>query len=409
MTMGVQTFRGERLKEARLARGLFKNALGSMVGVSGTAITRYEENQDKPQRDRLEAIAAHLGFPVDYFLRPGWAEPIEGIFWRTRTSETKSAREMTEQRMRWLCEIFSFLEQDVDFPPQQLPDVDVPADFRLITPEQIEQVAEEVRRAWSLRIGPIPDVILALENAGVPVVTLDIASDKQDGFFFESPALRRCFVGINTYQVSAARARFDAAHELGHAILHSKNGAHRAQDSVSHKIKEQQAHRFAGAFLFPRPSFMSEVGVPSLDYFCSLKKRWGMSIGAMIFRAFDLGIIDEFEKASLFQNMGRRRWRGALREPFDAPSDMPLERPRMLRRAFEAVVAGGLFGRATFAQALMLPEREVEQIVGLDQGFLRAVPAEIVRLAERKAPTTARTAELEAGDVVIDFPGQRVR
>ncbi|MCP3475905.1 hypothetical protein NLM33_37320 [Bradyrhizobium sp. CCGUVB1N3] len=36
---------------------------------------------------------------------------------------------------------------------------------------------------------------------------------------------------------------------------------------------EQQAHRFAGAFLFPREAFRFEVTRPTLDYFRALKKR----------------------------------------------------------------------------------------------------------------------------------------
>lgn len=80
MTVGVQTFRGERLKEARLARGLFKNALADMIGVTGTAITRYEEGQDKPKPDNLAALASHLGFPPEFFLRPAWSERLEPVF-----------------------------------------------------------------------------------------------------------------------------------------------------------------------------------------------------------------------------------------------------------------------------------------------------------------------------------------
>ncbi|HEX8663336.1 MAG TPA: XRE family transcriptional regulator [Beijerinckiaceae bacterium] len=405
MSVGVQTFRGERLKEARLARGLFKKSLADMVGITGTAITRYEEGQDKPQHDRLVALAAHLNFPFEFFLRPEWPERLETVLWRSRAAETKHAREMTEQRMRWLCEVFHFLEQEVNFPNYALPELDLPSDFRLISPERIELAALELRRAWGLRESPIPDVILALENAGLPVVTLEISSDKQDGFFFTSASLARSFVGINVYNVSAARARFDAGHELGHAVLHRHVTAQQSRDPGLHKIMEQQAHRFAGAFLFPKDAFLREVGAVSLDYFSALKKRWGMSIAAMIFRAFDLGLIDEFEKATLQQNMGRRRWRGPLREPFDSPSEMPLERPRMLRRGVETVLKENTFGRPALRAALALPSRELEQLAGLDDGFFNAadpVPFEVSLKRDRGL----RAIDLESGNV-LEFPRRR--
>ncbi len=402
MTVGVQSFCGDRLKEARLSRGMFKKTLGDLIGVSGTAIGRYEDGLDKPQPDKLISIASHLAFSERFFSTKAWSETLEPVFWRSRASETKSARDMTEQRMRWLCETFNFLNEEVDFPPLNLPALDLPADFRMITPDMIEDTADELRNEWKLRSYPIPDVILALENAGIPVATLDIVSDKQDGFFFRSSILQRCFVGINTYNVSCARARYDAAHEIGHAILHRLVTPQQERDSVSHKVLEQQAHRFAGAFLFPKKSFLSEVGFPSLDYFASLKKTWGMSIGAMVYRAFNLGLIEESERSNLFQNMGRRRWRGPLREPFDNELDMPLERPRMLRRAMDALLGEGFSGRQLIMTALPLPLVEIEQITGTDKGRLSADNTSSVRVINRSS-AKLRTVDLETG-AILEFP-----
>lgn len=405
MTVGVPTFKGAKLTEARLARGLFKKSLGDMIGVSGAQIGRYEDGHDRPQIENLTVLAAKLNFPVEFFSRDVWPEALAPIFWRSQASESKSAREMTTQRAIWACEIFSFLESEVDFPRLNLPEMDLPRDFRLITPEQIERVSKDLRDHWSLRGRPIPDMILALENAGIPVIQLEIPSEKQDGFCFWSKTLRRFFVGINVSGISAARVRYDAAHELGHALLHSKVTVEEFRDPAMNKILERQAHRFAASFLFPKSSFLDEVRVPSLDYFCSLKKKWGISIGAMVYRAWSLGLIDDDERTKLFQNMTRRGWRGALREPFDEPGEMSVERPRMLRRGMEAVIDAGLFGRSTFLSALALPETEIEQIVGLQPGAFRT--AEVVQLAisPRSGP---RVVDLETGNVV-EFQPRRGR
>lgn len=405
MTIGVQAFRGARLKEARLARGLYKNSLADLIGVTGTAIARYEDGIDNPHREKLEAIAEQLKFPVEFFLRPEWPEKIETVFWRSRIAETKHAREMTEQRMTWLCEVFSYMEREVDFPEVQLPDLDLPKDPRLYTPEDIERAAEEVRRQWKLHDMPIGDVMLALENAGIPVVALDIPSDKQDGFCFKSHTLDRVFVGINKYEVSAVRARYDAAHELGHAILHKYVNPQQLRDAVFNKLVEQQAHRFAGAFLFPRKSFQEEIGAFSLDYFSSIKKRWGISIAAMIYRASDLGYIDEFERGILYRNMTRRRWKGPKREPFD--DEMVVERPRMLRRGIEAIVEDGAHGRSIFRSALALPDRELEQITGLESGYF-SEGHDVARLAIFKRSGPLRATDAETGQIV-EFPGRRKR
>ncbi|MCJ2125712.1 helix-turn-helix domain-containing protein [Methylobacterium sp. J-077] len=398
MSVGVQAFQGSRLTEARRACAFSKKDLADKIGVSGTAIANYEGGRDRPQHDRLCALANELRFPYEFFLRPSWGEAIDLVFWRSRAAETKTARVMTEQRMRWLCETFAFLESDLTFPHHALPRLDIPDDFRLITGEVIERAAEALRADWKLGPRPIPDVMLALENVGIPVASLDIRSDKQDGFCFRSAYLGRPFVGINTYNISCARARYDCAHELGHIVLHGRVTPQQESDAALHKVIEAQAHRFAGAFLFPREAFFEEVRTASLDYFCSLKRRWGMSIGAMIYRASDLGLIDEGERGVLFRNLTRRGWRGALREPFDRRDEMPMERPRMLRRGVEVLLSEGFYTRAGLQASLALPDGEIEQLTGLDEGFLQT--AEIVQLAVPKFGRHLRTRDLESGEVV---------
>lgn len=397
MPIGVPTFCGERLREARIARGLFKKTLGDMLGVTGTAVTRWEEGLDNPQPEKFDALIKILQFSPEFFTRPAWPEKLEPIFWRSQASESKSAREMTEQRMRWACEIFFFLEEMLEFPALDLPRLDLPDDYRLYTSEDIERAAETAREAWNLKAHPIPDVSLAIENVGIPIIQLEIPSDKQDGFCFRSAHLKRPFVGINTYQVSAARVRYDAAHELGHALLHTHVTLEQSRDPAGNKLQEQQAHRFAGAFLFPRRAFVAEVRSISLDYFCSLKKRWGMSIAAMIYRAFNLGLIDEHERTALYQGMARRRWRGQLREPFDAPGEMPMERPRMLRRGIEVLLTSEIFGIATLKAQLPIPELELEAIAGLDNGALVG-PEPSISITARE--TSLSTRDLESGNVV---------
>ncbi|MVA18955.1 ImmA/IrrE family metallo-endopeptidase [Agrobacterium vitis] len=398
MVKGVATFSGQKLTEARLAKGLYKNALADRIGVTAMQITRYEANQDRPTPEKLGSIAEVLEFPYEFFTRKSWPEPLGPIFWRSQVAETKTAREMTEQRMRWLCELFWTLEEELDFPRIDIPDLDVPDDFRQITPSMIEGFAECVRRDWRLKDLPIRDVVLSVENAGIPVVMLDILSEKQDGFFFRSSLLKRAFIGVNVHSVTAARARFDVAHELGHLILHKYVTSVQERDADLHKLLEQQAHRFAGAFLFPKDRFFEEVAVPTLDYFHALKKRWGMSIAAMISRSFDLGMIDKDARSQLFISMSRRKWRGQNREPFD--STMELERPRMLLRGVEALLDSGEYSIDFLEHLLSLPTNEINQLVGI-LGVGQKVRNPIMPDTSQKP--AVRATDLETGKL-ISFP-----
>jgi len=396
MRTGMSTFQGGRLTEARMARGVTKTKLAAHIDVSKNMIGHYESGTNKPTKDKVSALALALNFSVDFFTRPIWSESIPVVHWRSRAAVSKRAREMTEPRMLWMCELFEHLSRSVDFGDQTIPSVDVPHDFHLITSEHIESAAEELRRSWGVGTEPIPDMLLALENMGIPTSHFPIASDKQDGFTFYSRPLKRHFVGVNADTATACRGRLDAAHELAHIVLHRNVTPSEASDVVNHKLLEQQAFHFAGAILFPREAFYREVEYVSLSYFCELKNRWKMSIAAMIMRAADLGLIDSEAKRALFTGMVQRNWRGPRREPYDDVIEM--EQPRMLRRGIEVMLDGGVFSLDAFRSALTQPVEDLERMIGLEPGLLRK--KSIDELIRALRGEDRGTVDLETGAVV---------
>ncbi|MCK7612328.1 helix-turn-helix domain-containing protein [Roseibium sediminicola] len=395
MRMGVFNFQGERLKEARQARGLYKNALAEMAGLSTTIISNYENNTHKPSSDVIDKISSVLNFSENYFLSPAFAEKIENIHWRDLQSETKTAREMTIARCQWACEVFSFICSEVEYSTAKLPDFDLPPDPTNISNDDIERVAVDLRKLWGVGTGPLPDVILGIENLGVPVVSIPLASDKQDGFCFYSNLLKTHFIGINSNTKSACRSRLDAAHELGHAILHKHLPKEKYANRSIHKLVEKQAFRFAGAVLFPERSFYKEVESFSVQEFKSLKKKWGMSIAAMIARSFDLGMIDSQQRSNLYRNMGRLGMRGHDRmEPYD--DTMEKEEPRLMRRGIEAMLNSGVFSASAISSSIPIPAHEIEEIANLPKGTLTGQICE--PKIELKSVITAK--DLESGKVI---------
>ena len=310
---------------------------------------------------------------------------------------------MTGQRIAWTYELLARIEAEVQLPEVDLPDLDLPSDFRMLQDDVIEATADAARRAWRLGTRAISDVTLVLENAGIPVSMIEIPSDKQDGFLFlaaddRGDLLERPILGVNVCGASAARARFDVAHELGHLLLHRRVREADLKLSANHKMIEDQANRFASAFLFPREAFLDSVHLPSLEEFLSLKKHWGFSIAAMVQRAYALEMIDDDRRQSLFISMARRRWRGRGREPYD--DQMPIERPRMLRRALETLEYDGGVRRQDLLREFALPGEELIQICGLDEDYFQN-KVEPFPLRMRAPRNDAQT---EASDAeVIDF------
>jgi Zn-dependent peptidase ImmA (M78 family) len=165
------------------------------------------------------------------------------------------------------------------------------------------------------------------------------------------------------------RSRFDAAHELGHIILHRHIDKTCITRKADFKLIEQQAHRFAGAFLLPAQSFSNDFFSPTLDTFQALKPRWGASMQFMLHRTQELGLISETQAQRLWANCARRGWR--LREPLD--DEISVEEPRLLRRSFEMLINEEVQTRAEILSALPYSPRDIEDLAGLPIFFLEEI------------------------------------
>jgi Zn-dependent peptidase ImmA (M78 family) len=138
---------------------------------------------------------------------------------------------------------------------------------------------------------------------------------------------------LGTDKANRIRSRFDAAHELGHLVLH------REHPKPGDPKLERQAHRFANAFLLPGERLMEEWPEGRVDWreLMALKRRWQMSLAALLYRARQDRLVSETAYESATKYLSRAGWRKI--EPGDLG---PPERPRLLRRAVDALVDAGM-------------------------------------------------------------------
>jgi Zn-dependent peptidase ImmA (M78 family) len=134
------------------------------------------------------------------------------------------------------------------------------------------------------------------------------------------------------------------------------------------KAIENEADRFAGAFLLPSSSFPHEVYTTRLDAFIPLKERWRVSIQAMVYRCKDLDLIDSDQALNLYKQISFRKWR--KKEPLDDPRRIPIEQPRLLRRAVELVLESGRKHPEDILNELHLSSGWVETFCALEKGTL---------------------------------------
>ena len=309
MKRGTPGFVGPRLREAREVRGLTAVALSEMIGVSPQAISQYESSKSSPSPEVLHGIAVTVNLPEHFFLRP--ARHYEGgtIFYRSMSSATKSARARAERRFAWLRDIVRYLSEYVELPESNFPNLNLPADPLHLSDEEIEDAATEVRHYWGLRDGPIANMVLLLENQGAVIARDQLGADTLDGLSEFVADDQRPYIIVGTDKGSPARWRFDAAHELAHVVLHAGVDTNRFSRPEHFKRIEEQAHRFAGAFLLPAAPFGEDLFAANLDALQAIKPKWKTSIGMMITRARQLGFISDDATKRLWINASRRGWR----------------------------------------------------------------------------------------------------
>jgi Zn-dependent peptidase ImmA (M78 family) len=244
-----------------------------------------------------------------------------------------------------ISEMVLAIEQHAKLPDLDLPDHTIDPNAPI---QRVEEIAMDVREEWELGLEPIENVVREIEAHGGVAVRLELADDV-DAFSWPTKPPRRPIVILGSDKDVPNRSRFDAAHELGHLLMHFD---HPKPDD---RALETQAHRFAGAFLLPAEQLEQEWPAGRLRWpeLLELKQRWQVSLAALLYRARQLDLISDSNYLSAIKYMSRAGWR--RNEPGDIGSP---ERPRLLRQAVRALADTG-FELDQLATEARLPVKEL--------------------------------------------------
>lgn len=379
MRIGTPGFQPGRLTEARDSRGLTQVALGELINKPSSSISRWESGIQMPESDALEKLSIALNVPIAFFMRSLPEHGDTPMFFRSMASTTLAIRKRTQVRLRWAQDLSITLQEWVDLPSVNFPCLDV-KDYQQIKDEDIEKVASECRKIWNLGIGPIADILLVIENAGAVVVKEEIGAACMDGVSNWSSIDNRPYMFIARDKDSCVRSRLDAAHELGHLILHRKINEKTLKTASDFKEIERQAFYFAGAFLMPAESFGAEIWSPSLNTLLALKERWKTAISAMIMRCNSLGIINENYQRQLWKYYSAKGWK--KNEPLD--DTLKPENPRLLARSVKLLVEKNVRSREQLKEDFRLNTMDIESLTGLPTGYMSNEQADIIPFPQLK-------------------------
>ncbi|WP_066294835.1 MULTISPECIES: helix-turn-helix domain-containing protein [Bacillaceae] len=364
-------FNGSRLREGRIYRGYTITDLANELEVSKQMISKYENNKAVPTFESLIQISNLLKFPKEYFYENSIEVKTGNTYFRSLLTTGKKEREMQYDRVKYLTIIRALLEEYVDFPELHVPD------FSERDSENVEEIANRLRVEWGLEDKPIKDIVFLLETKGFVISSLNLDKRTIDAFGSQHEVNGKQYYSIvlGNDKGSFYRRQFDVAHELGHKVLHDPylNLDDLSKDEF--KQIEQEANDFAAAFLLPKESFLRDVSIHPNDlmYYKLLKKKWCVSIGAMVMRAYKLGAITEGTYQYMQRSISQKGWR--TKEPLDDIKD--IREPVSMKQAIELLIENNYITGDEFMQklsqhyGLSLYREEVEELLGLEEGYLK--------------------------------------
>ncbi|MCR5784002.1 MAG: XRE family transcriptional regulator [Clostridia bacterium] len=383
--MERKKFNGARLKEALLFREMRLTELAVKTGISKQSLSNYANESNIPPYDNVVKIAQGLDFPTDYFMVEDLCTTAtDNIYFRSQTTATKTSQRAQEIKIEYVAKIYDVLTDYVELPELNLPKVSfeqndnlAEVDFAKMI-QQIEEAANQVRIQWKLGSGPIDNMQYILESNGIIVTSTRNAAAKIDAFS-QKVRLGKGFDQGYVYVIALAlgekpieRLRFDMAHELGHILLHPWDESIEDLDKDAFNAREKQANMFASALLLPKSSFTRDVlpYATEINYYKHLKKKWRVSIQAMMYRARQLEIISGNQFSYMMRQVSQNGWR--KKEPGDVPGEL---NSTIFQSTLDALFDGEYLDshelRIRLAQSgIILSDNDLTDIMGLKAGTI---------------------------------------
>lgn len=299
----MPSFNPDLFRLAREERGLSQKALADALEVVQSEISKIESGKKVPGEAFVGTIAAFFGYAPEFFAQTDLALPEGGILHRKRSTLSATERNRIEaEALARMLDASALAKCQTAFTS------DLPArDGR--TPVEM---ARFLRDAWSVPAGPIDNLPLLVERHRVLILAFDFGTDLLDAFALPQPdpEAPACIAFNTNPALPPDRHRFTLAHELGHVVLHRDEFA----DESDEKRQENEANEFAGEFLAPEADIREDLSPPlTFARLRELKPKWKMSMGALVHRAQDIGVLKKSEASRIWFLFGRYGYR--KREP----------------------------------------------------------------------------------------------
>ncbi|WP_140921094.1 helix-turn-helix domain-containing protein [Limnobaculum xujianqingii] len=349
------TIRPEMIELRRRMLGCSQKELAARISVSQGTLSKIEQGLKPVTDEQLNSLSQALSCPIDFFMLPerlyGGPVSVNPMYRKKASVGMKVLDKLLAEVNVRIAHVRKLL-QFVDFEPEyELPYYD-PEDY------PVEEIAQNVRRAWHLPRGPIKNIVDALERAGIIIIDCDMEDSGLSGLSYNLPTLPP-LIFINKNQ-PMDRYRFTLAHELGHLVMHK---------APSHTM-EDEANAFAAEFLMPAIDIGNQLRNINIEKAAYLKPFWRTSMAFILYRAKTLNAITAGQSDWIWRQMAIKRYK------IDEPVKLEVngEKPTLLNEMIEYVREELSYDQNELASVFSLHLPEVRQLYGLNgQSHLRLV------------------------------------
>lgn len=340
-------FNATRLVLARKRRRMTCKDLAERSGLSAMTISRLENGDNFPDDSTVSKVATALEFPREFFFaRDIDTVATDAVSFRSLSKMSAKERDAAISAGMLGLELSTWIEAKFSLPRPKLLDLSSESDP--------EASARSMRQHWGIGERPIGNMVGLLETHGVRVFSLSENTASVDAFSFwrdDKP-----FVFLNNFK-TAERSILDAAHELGHLVMHRHAGPNPDRVENDDRATEREANAFASAFLMPANDVRSRMPrFIDADAVIKLKARWRVSAMAMSYRLHQLNVISDWQYKTLCIELGKRGYRSS--EPVGIERETSLVWKKVLSQLWTERIS-----KNEIARQLLIPLDELEGLI----------------------------------------------
>lgn len=339
-------FNGDKLISVRELNGLSRKELADKINVSEQAIWQYENQYTVPKLEVVNELKRLFLVKAQYFYTDVFVSKVANENQIAYRSEDRDSRKKTKMEKNFVDFVNTFIsqfEQYLIVPDSiihKLRDQSI-AELHMnrmnSKEKKIELIASLAREVLGVKDNN--ELLFRLEKSGVYVLERNLGFDIDAYSTWTSE--NKAYIVLGNLKKSSVRRNFDLAHELGHLLMHYKVDMDELSKSDYKKL-ENEANLFASFFLLPEKEFTEDfykiTRKTDPDAYMDLKEKWHVSIIAMEYRAYNLGLLSYKENRYFYASLNRKKYRSS--EPLD--NVIPLVKPGMVRSLFEVILENGL-------------------------------------------------------------------